>query len=141
MHCASALAFHWTGGMAMRIWSNGGQWAILARTSNMVPLQYRNRRSRWISMNIDVQKVAMLARIRLTDEEAAKLGPQLEQIVGYIDQLSEIDTEGVPPTAHPHDVAMPLRADIVSNANRREALQQPAPATESGLYIVPKVIE
>ncbi len=92
-------------------------------------------------MNIDVQKVAMLARIRLTDEEAAELGPQLEQIVGYIDQLSEIETENIAPTAHPHDIAMPLRADIVSNGNRREILQQPAPATESGLYIVPKVIE
>jgi len=92
-------------------------------------------------MNIDVQKVAMLARIRLTDDEATELGPQLEQIVGYIDQLSEIDTEGVAPTAHPHDVPMPLRADVVSNGNRREALQQPAPATDSGLYIVPKVIE
>ncbi len=92
-------------------------------------------------MNIDVQKVAMLARIRLTDEEAAELGPQLEQIVGYIDQLSEIKTENIAPTAHPHDIAMPLRADIVSNGNRREILQQPAPATEVGLYIVPKVIE
>lgn len=92
-------------------------------------------------MNIDVQKVAMLARIRLTDEEAAELGPQLEQIVGYIDQLSGIGTDNIAPTAHPHDIAMPLRADIVSNGNRREILQQPAPATEAGLYIVPKVIE
>ncbi|RMH60138.1 MAG: Asp-tRNA(Asn)/Glu-tRNA(Gln) amidotransferase subunit GatC [Zetaproteobacteria bacterium] len=92
-------------------------------------------------MNIDVRKVAMLARIRLTDEEAAELGPQLAQILGYIEQLSEIDTDDIPPTAHPHDVAMPLRPDIVTNGNRRDALQQPAPATEAGLYIVPKVIE
>jgi len=92
-------------------------------------------------MNIDVRKVAMLARIRLTDREVAELGPQLEKILGYIDQLSAIDTSDVAPTAHPHDVAMPLRPDIVTNGNRRDALQQPAPATESGLYIVPKVIE
>jgi aspartyl-tRNA(Asn)/glutamyl-tRNA(Gln) amidotransferase subunit C len=93
------------------------------------------------TMDIDVNKVAMLARIRLTGAEASHLGPQLGNILGYIDQLSEVDTKGIAPTAHPHDVAMPLRADAVSNGNRREALQRPAPNTESGLYVVPKVIE
>jgi len=92
-------------------------------------------------MDIDVHKVAMLSRIRLTDDEAAHLGPQLSNILGYIEQLSEVDTEGVAPTAHPHDVAMPQRADVVTNANRRDALQKPAPKTQSGLYVVPKVIE
>ncbi len=92
-------------------------------------------------MEIDVHKVAMLARIRLTDEEAAELGPQLERIVGYVNKLTGIDTDGVEPTAHPHDAPMPLRADAVTNANRREALQACAPAVESGLYVVPKVIE
>ena len=83
----------------------------------------------------------MLARIRLTDAEAAKLGPQLTGILDYIETLSAVETDGVPATAHPHDAAMPLRTDIVSNANRRSALQSPAPKTEAGLYIVPKVIE
>ena len=83
----------------------------------------------------------MLSRIRLSDTEAAKLGPQLTGILDYIETLSGVDTDGVPATAHPHDAAMPLRADIVSNANRRNALQAPAPETEAGLYIVPKVIE
>jgi len=92
-------------------------------------------------MDIDVQKVAMLARIRLTDAEANELGPQLSNILGYVDQLQEVDTKGVIETAHPHDAAMPLRADVVTNTNRREALQKPAPETESGLYVVPKVIE
>jgi len=92
-------------------------------------------------MDIDVQKVAMLARIRLTSDEANELGPQLESILGYVDQLSSIDTTGVKTTAHPHDAAMPLRADIVTNGNRRDALQAVAPKTESGLYVVPKVIE
>lgn len=92
-------------------------------------------------MDIDVNKVAMLARIQLTDAEAAELGPQLSGILGYIEALSEVDTDGVAATAHPHDAAMPLRADIVTNTNRRETLQAPAPKTESGLYIVPKVIE
>ncbi|MDQ7000825.1 MAG: Asp-tRNA(Asn)/Glu-tRNA(Gln) amidotransferase subunit GatC [Mariprofundus sp.] len=92
-------------------------------------------------MDIDVKKVAMLSRIRLTDEEAAELGPQLSNIIGYVEQLAEVDTTGVEPIAHPHDIAMPQRADIVTNVNRRDALQAPAPKTESGLYVVPKVIE
>jgi len=92
-------------------------------------------------MDIDVQKVAMLARIRLTDEEAAALGPQLSGILGYVDKLQEVNTDGVPETAHPHDTTMPLRADVVANTNRREALQKCAPKTETGLYVVPRVIE
>jgi len=92
-------------------------------------------------MQIDVRKVANLARIRLTDHEASALGPQLNHILAYVDSLQQLDTKDVMPTAHPHDAAMPLRADIATNANRREALQAPAPATDSGLYVVPKVIE
>lgn len=92
-------------------------------------------------MDIDVKKVAMLSRIRLTEEEADRLGPQLAGIIGYVEQLGSVDTDGIEPTAHPHDVAMPQRVDAVTNGNRRDALQQPAPQTESGLYVVPKVIE
>jgi len=92
-------------------------------------------------MDIDVQKVAMLARIRLTDDEAAELGPQLSNIIGYVEQLASVDTDGVEPTAHPHDAAMPLRANVVTNSNRRDALQSVAPKIESSLYVVPKVIE
>jgi len=92
-------------------------------------------------MDMDIRKVAMLARIRLTEDEAETLAPQLADIIGYVEQLREVDTEGVEATAHPHDAAMPLRADVVTNANRREELLAPAPETESGLYVVPKVIE
>ncbi len=92
-------------------------------------------------MDIDVHKVAMLSRIRLTNDEAAELGPQLESILDYVDQLQQVDTEGVVETAHPHDAAMPLRVDVVTNGNRRDALQSSAPNTQSGLYVVPKVIE
>ncbi len=92
-------------------------------------------------MDIDVQKVAMLARIRLNDDEATELAPQLNEILGYVDQLAAVNTDGITPTAHPHDAAMPLRANVVTNGNRRDALQAVAPKTESGLYVVPKVIE
>jgi len=92
-------------------------------------------------VDIDVRKIAMLARIRLTDAEASVLGPQLRRILAYVETLREIDTENVPETAHPHDAAMPLRADVVTNTDRCEELLSTAPETVAGLYVVPKVIE
>ena len=92
-------------------------------------------------MDIDVKKIANLSRIRLTQSEADELAPQLNSILGYIDKLAEVNTDGVIPTAHPHDVAMPQRADIATNPDRRDQLQKVAPKTEAGLYVVPKVIE
>lgn len=92
-------------------------------------------------MDIDVHKIARLARIRLTDDEATTLGPQLVNIIGYVESLQEVDTENVPTTAHPHDIFMPLRDDTVTNTDNRDALQASAPAVDSGLYTVPKVIE
>jgi len=90
---------------------------------------------------MDVKQVAELARIRLTDEEAAEIGPQMENIIGYVESMNSLDTGDTPPTAHPHDAAMPLRPDAATNSNRRDELLAPAPNVESGLYIVPKVIE
>ncbi len=92
-------------------------------------------------MNIDVHKVASLARIRLTDDESSELGSQLSTILSYIDTLQQVDTAGVVATAHPHDAAMPLRPDVVTNANRRDALLHNAPDIDSGLFVVPKVVE
>lgn len=92
-------------------------------------------------MEIDVRHVAELARIRLTDKEVAELGPQLAHILDYVNMLQRLDTKNVPPTAHPHDVDMPLRADVASNPDRREILLATAPEVEAGLYVVPKVIE
>ncbi|MDX8410671.1 MAG: Asp-tRNA(Asn)/Glu-tRNA(Gln) amidotransferase subunit GatC [Mariprofundaceae bacterium] len=90
---------------------------------------------------MNVKQVAELARIRLTDEEAAEFGPQMEDIIGYVESMSALDTADVPPTAHPHDAAMPLRPDVVSNTNHRDELLAGAPLTEAGLFVVPKVIE
>ena len=92
-------------------------------------------------MQVDVRKIAMLARIALSEDEAEKLGPQLARILDYVRKLEELDTEGVEPTAHPHDFACPLRADIVTNANMREELLAVAPVAEDGFYVVPRVVE
>ena len=89
----------------------------------------------------DIKKVAHLARLQLEDDKAAKLGEDITNILNLVDQLQAVDTEGVEPMAHPMDAEQILRADTVSEDNQRQKYQACAPATEEGLYLVPKVIE
>ena len=83
----------------------------------------------------------MLARLKLTDEEYAQSVEKLSRIVDFVDQLSQADTSGVVPMAHPLDVAQRLRPDVVTETNERERYQENAAAVTDGLYLVPKVIE
>jgi len=92
-------------------------------------------------MDIDIDKIAGMARIKLTEEEHTELQPQLVSILDYVDTLQQVDTDGVVATAHPHDSALLLRPDVVTNGNQREMLLAVAPNTDSGLFVVPKVIE
>ncbi|MBU2874816.1 Asp-tRNA(Asn)/Glu-tRNA(Gln) amidotransferase subunit GatC [Marinobacter salexigens] len=89
----------------------------------------------------DIEKVAVLARIRLDEEQIPALENDLGNILSLVDQLSAADTDNVEPLAHPLDAVQRLRADKVTETNQREAFQAIAPATESGLYLVPRVIE
>ena len=89
----------------------------------------------------DIEKVAVLARIRLDDEQIPALENDLSNILSLVDQLSAANTDNVEPLAHPLDAVQRLRADEVTESNQREAFQAIAPATESGLYLVPRVIE
>ena len=89
----------------------------------------------------DVQRIAHLARIDVTSDEVVAVHAKLQSIFGLIDELQAIDTEGVTPMAHAQDATLPLRDDIVTEADRHELYQQPAPATEDGLYLVPRVVE
>jgi aspartyl-tRNA(Asn)/glutamyl-tRNA(Gln) amidotransferase subunit C len=88
-----------------------------------------------------VRHIAMLARLEVADDESADMVDKLSRIVDFVDQLSQADTEGVVPMAHPLDVAQRLRADIVTESDHRDDYQQNAPAVAEGLYLVPKVIE
>ena len=89
----------------------------------------------------DVRRVAQLARLRLEDAQAGQMLTELNAIFALIAEMQAVDTEGVEPMSHPRDVAQRLRADVVSEPNRREALLGLAPKAENGLYLVPKVIE
>ena len=88
-----------------------------------------------------VQHIAMLARLELSEEEYAESVKKLSKIVDFVDHLSEADTEGVVPMAHPLDVAQRLRSDAVIEADERDRYQQNASSVSGGLYLVPKVIE
>ena len=88
-----------------------------------------------------VQHIAMLARLKLADDEFDETVDKLSRIVDFVDQLSQAETEGVVPMAHPLNESQRLRADEVTEGDEREALQENASSVENGLYLVPKVIE
>ncbi len=89
----------------------------------------------------DIAKLARLARIRISEESSEELRQRISDILGMIDTMQAVDTRSVEPMANPHDACQRLRADIVTETDQREHFQRIAPATENGLYLVPKVID
>ncbi len=88
-----------------------------------------------------VQHIAMLARLKLADDEFAETVDKLSRIVDFVDQLSQADTGDVVPMAHPLNQAQRLRADVVTETVDRDHFQENAPSVKSGFYLVPKVLE
>ena len=89
----------------------------------------------------DVEKITHLARLGLNDADIPQTTATLNNILGLIDAMQAVDTNGIEPLAHPLEATQRLRADVVTESNHREAYQAIAPAVENGLYLVPKVIE
>lgn len=89
----------------------------------------------------EVLKIAHLARLRINDAEAGIYAEQLARILGLVEQMQAVNTEGVAPMAHPTDQPLRLRDDAVTETDQRDRFLRIAPATEAGLYLVPKVIE
>ncbi|MGM0914027.1 MAG: Asp-tRNA(Asn)/Glu-tRNA(Gln) amidotransferase subunit GatC [Pseudomonadota bacterium] len=89
----------------------------------------------------DVLRAAHLARLGLSDEDAVHYLDDLGRILEMVDRLQALDTEGVAPLAHPLDATQRLRADEVTESDRRDHFQRCAPAVEKGLYLVPRVVE
>ncbi len=88
-----------------------------------------------------VKRIAHLARIEISDDEALTTQGHLNGIFQLIEQMQAVDTRGVEPMAHAQDVSQRLREDTVTEGDRRSAYQAVAPDVEAGLYLVPKVIE
>jgi aspartyl-tRNA(Asn)/glutamyl-tRNA(Gln) amidotransferase subunit C len=98
----------------------------------------------------DIKKVAHLARIEVSENDAAATLTKLTGILGLIEQMQAVDTNGIEPMSHSQDVNQRLRDDVVTKTNLREEFQKNAPALGNGsaepavvdgLYLVPKVIE
>ena len=89
----------------------------------------------------EIEKIAELARIRIGDEQIGQVTQRITEILQMVDQLQAVDTQDVEPMANPLDATARLRADAVTEIDRREAFQAIAPAVENGLYLVPKVID
>jgi aspartyl-tRNA(Asn)/glutamyl-tRNA(Gln) amidotransferase subunit C len=88
-----------------------------------------------------VARIAKLARIELSASEAGTTLGQLNGILGFIEQLQSVNTDGIVPMAHAVDAVQRLREDKVTEPDQREAFQSIATEVEAGLYLVPKVIE
>jgi aspartyl-tRNA(Asn)/glutamyl-tRNA(Gln) amidotransferase subunit C len=88
----------------------------------------------------EVEKVAQLARLRLSAEELERMTGEMGEILGYIGLLSELDTGGVEPMAHSLDLANVFREDIVQPGLGREAALANAPHSDGECYLVPAVL-
>jgi aspartyl-tRNA(Asn)/glutamyl-tRNA(Gln) amidotransferase subunit C len=91
--------------------------------------------------DIDIQHLANLAQLALSEREISVVGRDLQRIMAMVDQMQTIDTSMVEPLAHPLDARQRLRPDQITETVERDLYQQGAPATADGLYLVPRVVE
>lgn len=89
----------------------------------------------------DLDRLARLARLALQPDERDALANSLDNVLGMVSALREVDVNGIVPMAHPHDATLRLRDDNVTEADVQKALETIAPEMQGGLYLVPKVIE
>ena len=95
-------------------------------------------------MSVDVatvKRVARLARLAVTDDEAVRMTGELNGILGFVEQLSEVDVAGVEPMTSVTPMAMKMRRDEVTDGNIAERIVANAPLTEQNFFEVPKVVE
>jgi aspartyl-tRNA(Asn)/glutamyl-tRNA(Gln) amidotransferase subunit C len=95
-----------------------------------------------MSVDIDtVKRVARLARIAVSEEEAGRMTGELNTILGFVEQLNEVDVEGVEPMTAVIPFAMKKRQDAVTDGGKAADVVANAPATEDNFFLVPKVVE
>lgn len=89
----------------------------------------------------EVERIAHLARLSLSEDEARAMAADLDTVLGYVETLRAVDTDGVPPTAHVESLATPFRADAPVPSLPPEAAVANAPAAAGTAFVVPPVIE
>ncbi|MBM4276399.1 MAG: Asp-tRNA(Asn)/Glu-tRNA(Gln) amidotransferase subunit GatC [Deltaproteobacteria bacterium] len=92
-------------------------------------------------MKMDIEKVAKLARLELSEEEKKTFGNQMEQILAYMEQLNRLDTTGVEPTSHAIPMVNVFREDEVKRSVSREEILEISPDQGDGHFKVPRIIE
>ena len=95
-------------------------------------------------MSVDkktVSKVARLARIAVPEDRLEPMAKELNTILAWIEQLNEVDVDGVEPMTTPVAMELPMREDVVTDGNIRDQVLANAPRTEDGFFVVPKVVE
>lgn len=89
----------------------------------------------------DVEKIARLSRLYLNDGEKAQTLQELNDIFAIVEKMQSVNTDGIEPMAHPHEAALRLREDKITETDRAAEYQSVAPEVRNRLYIVPQVIE
>ncbi len=97
-------------------------------------------------MNLeDVKRIAHLSHLAISEDEAKATLEQLQKVFNLVEQMQSVNTDGIEPLAHPIEqimtIAQPLRDDVVTELDQRDAYMKNAPAEHEGLFLVPKVIE
>ncbi len=92
-------------------------------------------------MEIDLQHVVKLARIDLTPDEEARIRPQVEEILKYVEKLGELDVSDVEPTAHAVPLTNVMRVDETQPSLSHDDAMHNAPKKSNGLFVVPKIVE
>ena len=95
-------------------------------------------------MSVDLQtvkRVARLARIAVSEEDAERMTGELNAILGFVEQLNEVDVEGVEPMTSVIPMAMKKRSDVVNDGGKAVDIVANAPATDENFFLVPKVVE
>lgn len=90
---------------------------------------------------VTVKRVAKLSRIAITDERAESMQSELNTILGFVEQLQEVDVEGVEPMTSVVDMVMRKRHDEINDGNKAEDVTANAPMSEDNFFMVPKVVE
>ena len=89
----------------------------------------------------DVKKIARLSRLHVEEDRLQPIAEYLNGILGWIEQLGEVDVEGVEPMTSAVDMAAPLRADAVSDGGKRDDVLKNAPKSDDGFFVVPRSVE
>ena len=88
-----------------------------------------------------VRKIARLSRLHVDEDRLVPLAEELNGILGWIEQLNEVDVDSVEPMTSAVDVSAPLRADAITDGDKREDILANAPKKDSGFYVVPRSVE